>query len=113
MSHSLEPCRFCRKPFVERIAKNGSSPLEQHMKGCPSRNQSVTVSQTSTTTSTVVPNVASRCADLEERGSVGEHGVPIQTQQQPFIGCSSRDSAQGSGSPRLDPGRPVFPTIFR
>ena len=87
---------------MARIAKNQSSPLEQHMKECPSRNQSVTVSQTSTTKSTVVPIVASRSADLEEKGSVGEDGVPIQTQQQPFIGCLSRNSAQGSGSPRLD-----------
>ena len=42
------------------------------------------------------------CQSFRGLGRKGEHGVLIQTQQQSFIGCSSRDSAQGSGSPRLD-----------
>ena len=37
LKHSLQPCKFCRKPFVTRNPSNGANFLERHMKRCPAR----------------------------------------------------------------------------
>ena len=93
ISHSLEPCVYCQKPFV------GSS-LDRHMRRCVMRKQEA--KETISTTSASLHMFVNRSVDIEAKETVDNYDIPIQIGHHSFFGYPSRDSSGVSGFPRLD-----------